>query len=162
QYRRGQPKLAGPHAPTRRPASDVAPPDSSVMPTSMTFRWILVLALAFTPALGCRSDPPEPPASDPEGKDLVKGAIVAAVEKDGKYRLYKIIQVDDLPAPMGTEYHMIAYDPTVSTFREAAALEKRGGKKVMFEHLIVRQMHFMPREHRVVAVEPVTDEEFAI
>jgi hypothetical protein len=132
------------------------------MPTSMTFRWILALAFALSPVLGCRNNDAPIPPSDPDGKDLVKGAIVAAVEVDGKYRLNKIIQVDDLPKPLGYEYHMIAYDPVVSTYEEAAALQKRGGKTVALKHILVRHMHFMKRDHRVVAIEPVTDEEFAI
>jgi hypothetical protein len=129
----------------------------------MTFRWgfIIALAVAFTPALHCSDDPAVPAASDPEGKDLVKGAIVAAVEKDGKYRLYKIIHVDDYPMPIGYEYRMIAYDPVVKTYQEAAALHKRGKKTVALDHILVRKVHFMPRDHRVLAVEPVTDEEYA-
>jgi hypothetical protein len=133
------------------------------MPTSMTFRWTLAIALALAPAIGCRNnDPPVPAASDPEGKDLVKGAIVAAAEKDGKYRLNKIIWVDDLPPPMGHEYHLIAYDPVVDSYQEAAALQKKGTKTVALDHILVRHVHFIKRDHRVIAHEPVSEEEFAI
>src|SRR5690348_8182076 len=89
----------------------------------------LSLAIATLPA--CKRDMPVPSASDPDGKDLVKGAVVAAAESSGGYRLYKIIHVDELPEPAGPEYHMIAYDPKTPTLQDAANLwkYKRGDVK---------------------------------
>ena len=105
--------------------------------------------------------PPVPASSDPEGKDLVEGAIVAAEEKAGGLRLYKIVHVDDYPDPIGWEYHLIAYDPKAVTFEEAARIWANHQTKVAMAHLEVRQVHFLPRNHRVLAVEPVTDAERA-
>lgn len=107
----------------------------------------------------CDERPPPIPASHPEGKDLVKGAIVAAAESSGGIRLYKVIHVDDYPPPLGWELHMIAYDPKVKTFEEAAALRKRGGTKIALDHVHVQLVSFMPRDHRVIGIEPVTDDE---
>lgn len=105
--------------------------------------------------------PPVPATSDPEGKDLVEGAIVAAEEKVGGMRLYKIVHVDDFPDPIGWEYHLVAYDPKAPTFEEAAKIWATRSVKVAMPHLEVRQVHFLPRNHRVIAVEPVKDEERA-
>jgi hypothetical protein len=128
----------------------------------------LVLA-AFTAAAtsacshGCSSSeeaaPHIPASSDPAGKDLVEGAVVAAREAAGGIRLYKVTHVEELPAQLGTEYHMIAYDPTSPTFEQAAKVWQKHETKLIFEHLIVRDIHFLPREHRVVFVEPLTDAE---
>lgn len=116
--------------------------------------------LLFAPACD-RGAPPVPAASDPTGKDLVVGAVVAAAERSGGIRLYKIIEVEDLPPPFGRELHMIAYDPKVATFEEAAALRRKGGMKVAMDHMTVRVVNFLPRDHRVIANEPVSDEERA-
>ncbi len=101
-----------------------------------------------------------PASSDPQGKDLVKGAIVAAAESSGGIRLYKIIHVDDYPPPIGTELHMIAYDPKVDSFQDAAIVWKRKqGVKVILDHVHVQLQPFLSRDHRVLLVEPVIDEE---
>lgn len=106
--------------------------------------------------------PPVPASSDPEGKDLVKGAVVAAAESSGGIRLYKIVHVDDFPPPIGTELHMIAYDPKVSSFQDAALLWKRKqGIQVALEHVHVQLQPFLQRDHRALFVEPVTEEELA-
>jgi hypothetical protein len=114
-------------------------------------------------AAGCSRDAPVPAASDPTGKDLVDGAVVAATESSGGVRLYKIIHADDYPDPAGPEYHMVAYDPKVATFQDAANLWKhrRGEVKVALDHILVRMVHFIKRDHRVLTVEPVTDAEKA-
>jgi hypothetical protein len=104
--------------------------------------------------------PPVPASSDPEGKDIVKGAVVAAAESSGGIRLYKIVHVDDYPKPIGWELHMIAYDPKVSSFQDSAILwQKKTGLKVAMDYINVRLVDFLPRDHRVIKVEPVTDEE---
>lgn len=123
-------------------------------------------ALLTSPLLGCSrsstSDAPAIPASsDPQGKDLVEGAVVTAQEKVGGYRLYKILHVEDMPEPFGTEYHMIAYDPKGDTLEESARIWKQGKARVVVEHFEVRHVHFIQRDHRVIAVEPVTDAEKA-
>lgn len=135
-----------------------------IFPETMTRRALLALLLATTAALpACSRDVPVPSASDPQGKDLVEGAVVAAAESTGGIRLYKIVHVDDYPEPAGPEYHMIAYDPKTQTFQEAANLWKhrRGDVKVALDHIFVRMVGFLPRDHRVLFVEPVTDEEKA-
>jgi hypothetical protein len=112
-------------------------------------------------AVGCHRDAPVPTSSDPEGKDLVEGAVVAAVESSGGVRLYKIVHADDYPNPAGPEYHMIAYDPKAATFQDAANLWKfrRKDTKIALDHILVRMVNFIKRDHRVLNVEPVTDEE---
>jgi len=120
---------------------------------------VLCLALAGLPA--CKHDAPVPESSDPQGKDLVEGAVVAAVESSGGVRLYKIIHVDDYPEPAGPEYHMIAYNPKTPTFQDAANLWKhrRNEVTIALDHIFVRLVSFGKRDHRVLAVEPVTDAE---
>ncbi|HRI69910.1 MAG TPA: hypothetical protein PK156_37030 [Polyangium sp.] len=129
-------------------------------------RSIALLALCISlasAAVGCNRDAPVPASSDPEGKDLVEGAIVAAVESSGGVRLYKIIHADDYPDPAGPEYHMIAYKPKAITFQDAANLWAFRRKEVSIElnHILVRLVNFGKRDHRVLAVEPVTEEEKA-
>jgi hypothetical protein len=102
-----------------------------------------------------------PASSDPAGKDLVEGAVVAAREEQGGIRLYKVTHVEEMPEPLGHEYHMIAYDPKTETFEQAAKTWQKRETKVVFEHLVVRDIHFLPREHRVVFVEPLTEAERA-
>jgi hypothetical protein len=121
----------------------------------------LVLALAAATALGaCRGEPL--PAPDPRGKDLVEGAVVAAVttgEKTAGVRTYKVLHVDDYPEPIGYNLHLVAYDPKAPTFDEAAAQRKRGGMTVVMKHFEVRLIDFIGRDHRVIARELLTDEE---
>jgi len=119
------------------------------------------MSLATLPA--CKRDAPVPATSDPEGKDIVEGAVLAAAESSGGYRLYKVVHVDDLPDPAGAEYHMIAYDPKTPTLQDAANLwkYKRGDVKVAIDHILVRLVNFGKRDHRTLFVEPVTDEEKA-
>lgn len=119
---------------------------------------VLLSALSLAPACD-QGTPPIPASSDPEGKDLVKGAVVAAAESSGGIRLYKVVHVDDYPKPLGWELHMLAYDPKAKTFEDAAALWKKGGMKVAHDHVQVQLVSFLPRDHRVLKVEPVTDEE---
>jgi hypothetical protein len=128
-------------------------------------RLLLVAALAasLAGAASCESQAPVPESSDPQGKDLVKGAVVAAVEASGGVRLYKIIHVDDYPDPIGFHLHMIAYDPKPASFQEAANVwkYKRSSLTVALDWMNVAQAAFIKRDHRVLSVEPVTDAELA-
>lgn len=118
------------------------------------------VAIAFAAlAAACEASPTVPASSDPDGKDLVEGAVVAAAESSGGVRLYKIVHVDDLPQPIGFEYHMIAYEPKASSYAEAAKLWTSPARTVAIPHIEVRKIHFMPRDHRVLKVEPVTPAE---
>ena len=134
-------------------------------PHRLTALALAVFTAAAAPACGqgCSSSeeaaPRIPASSDPAGKDLVEGAVVAAREGTGGIRLYKVTHVDEMPEPLGYEYHMIAYDPKSDTFEQAAQTWKKRETKVIFEHLVVRDIHFLPRDHRVVFVEPLTDAE---
>jgi hypothetical protein len=121
-------------------------------------RPFVALALAAL-AAACQSSPPVPTSSDPQGKDLVEGAVVAATESSGGVRLYKIVHVDDLPEPIGYEYHMIAYDPKAASYEEAAMLWASPERTIAIPHIEVRKIHFMPRDHRVLKVEAVTQAE---
>ena len=110
---------------------------------------------------GQEAAPHIPASSDPTGKDLVEGAVVAAREGTGGIRLYKVTHVDQMPEPLGNEYHMIAYDPKSDTYEQAAKTWQKHEVKVIFEHLVVRDIHFLPREHRIIFVEPLTEAERA-
>lgn len=130
----------------------------------MFSRLLLLAALLMAGgAVSCDSQAPVPAASDPQGKDLVEGAVVAAVESSGGVRLYKIIHVDDYPDPIGYHLHMIAYDPKPATFQEAANVWrfKRDTLTVALDWMNVAQAAFMKRDHRVLVVEKVTDAELA-
>jgi hypothetical protein len=128
---------------------------------------LAVLSAAATSACGKGGTPAEEPAphvpasSDPAGKDIVEGAVIAAVEKVGGVRLYKVTHVDDYPDPIGYEYHMIAYDPKCDSYEIAAKTWKNHGATPMFDHLVVREVSFLPRDHRVLFVEPLTQAELA-
>ena len=128
---------------------------------------LAVLSAATTSACGKGGTPAEEPAphvpasSDPAGKDIVEGAVIAAVEKVGGVRLYKVTHVDDYPDPIGYEYHMIAYDPKCDSYEIAAKTWKNHGATPMFNHLVVREVSFLPRDHRVLFVEPLTPAELA-
>ncbi len=100
-------------------------------------------------------------SSDPAGKDIVEGAVIAAREKIGGIRLYKVTHVDDYPDPIGYEYHMIAYDPKCDTYEACAKLWQSHQAKSMYDHLVVREVNFLPRDHRVLFVEPLTEAERA-
>jgi hypothetical protein len=120
---------------------------------------LLLCGLSLVPACD-EPIPPVPASSDPEGKDFVKGAVVAAAESSGGIRLYKVVHVDDYPKPLGWELHMIAYDPKASTFQDAAILwQKKTGLTVALDYVNVRLVDFLPRDHRILKVEPVSDEE---
>ena len=135
-------------------------------PTRLVLLALALLGAAALPACSKGSAteeaaPPIPASSDPAGKDIVEGAVIAAKESMGGIRLYKVTHVDDYPDPIGYEYHMIAYDPKSDTFEQAALTWKKRETKVIFEHLVVRDIHFLPRDHRVVFVEPLTAAELA-
>jgi hypothetical protein len=127
------------------------------------FRRLLLVAALLAGAASCDSNAPVPAASHPQGKDLVKGAVVAAVESSGGVRLYKIIHVDDYPDPIGYQLHMIAYDPKPATFQDAANVWrfKRNTLTVALDWMNVAKSAFMKRDHRVLVVEQVTDAELA-
>ena len=132
---------------------------------AMLPRLLLLAALAapLAGAASCDAQAPVPASSDPQGKDLVKGAVVAAVESSGGVRLYKIIHVDDYPEPIGYHLHMIAYEPKAATFQDAANMWKfkRSSTTVALDWMNVAMAPFMARDHRVLVVEPVTDAELA-
>ncbi|APR74949.1 Hypothetical protein A7982_00295 [Minicystis rosea] len=120
-----------------------------------------MMALAVTSVLLPACNKPIPPP-DPKGKDIVAGAVVAAVttaEKEPGIRTYKVIHVDDYPEPVGHNYHLIAYDPKAKTFEEARELRWRGVMTVVLPHFEVRAVDFLPRDHRVLGVEPLSDQE---
>ena len=127
----------------------------------------LVLAAALATAVtGCKSEvgegPPVPASSDHEGKDLVAGAIVAAVEKGGAVqnegvRLYKVVDAVYFPPPMSDELVMIAFKETGLDFRAAATLWARGKLTVGLPQVRVQRHIFRTRDYRVLANEPVTE-----
>ena len=118
--------------------------------------WIAAVAGALALVAACKRQLPPP---DPDGKDLVAGAIVAATETVGGIRLYKITQLDPIPDPAGDEYHMVAYDPKATSWEDAAALYRDKRLKVALPHILVRKVLFMTRDHRIVGAEAVTDDE---
>lgn len=124
---------------------------------------MLAMVVVSAGALTSGCDNPIPPP-DPQGKDMVVGAVVAAVtqgESTPGIRTYKVLHVDDYPEPIGWELHLAAYDPKASTFEEARATRRRGGMKVVLPHFEVHASDFLKRDHRVIAIEPLTDAELA-
>ncbi|MFT3766229.1 MAG: hypothetical protein QM820_12055 [Minicystis sp.] len=122
-----------------------------------------MLAITAMTALSAACNKPIP-APDPKGKDIVEGAVVAAVttaEKEPGIRTYKVVHVDDYPEPVGHNYHLIAYEPKTQTFEDARDLRGRGVMKVVMPHFEVRAVDFLARDHRVIAVETVSEEERA-
>lgn len=116
-------------------------------------------------AAGCRSKehagPPVPASADPEGRDLVAGAIVAADERGTGYRLYKVVDVLFFPPPMSDEIVLVAYEAKGTTLQEASSLYARGNLRVALPTVRVQRHLFRTRDYRVLANEPVTDTERA-
>ncbi len=124
-------------------------------------RIVVAVALCGAFVAGCKSDPKKslsvPASSDPEGKDLDKGAIVAAFEKGGGVRIYKIVDIAFFPPPMSDELVMIAYNEKRNDFTEAAGLGQRGKLTVALSQVRVQRHLFRTRDYRIITVEPVTD-----
>ncbi|MBI4950580.1 MAG: hypothetical protein HY908_00965 [Myxococcales bacterium] len=129
--------------------------------------WSLVLAAGLALA-ACRNDgagvgPPPPATSDPEGKDLVEGAVVAATEKTGGIRILKVMEVNFFPPPMGDEIVFTAFKEMANDFQHASDLwTTRRGKGLMTVEMTkirVQRQQFRQRDYRVIAAEPVTPEE---
>lgn len=125
---------------------------------SALFAFFIVLAL-----LGCRSDgkgtgPAIPASSDPEGKDLIVGAIIIAHEKpSGGVRIYKIKEVNYFPPPVGDELVMLAFQETGNDFRHASDLWRRRNLTVAVVNVRVQRQMFNQRDYRVIGQEPVTE-----
>jgi hypothetical protein len=123
----------------------------------------LLLPVAALPACHCDDVAPAPmvPASsDPEGKDLVEGAIVVATEKEGGVRIYKIKQVNYFPPPVGDELIMIAFTEQGNDFVHAAKLWRQRKLTVVLPNVRVqRHMFKRNRDYRVIDKEPVTEQE---
>jgi hypothetical protein len=134
-------------------------------PTRLVVLALAVLGASSLPACSKGSTeeaaPHIPASSDPKGKDIVEGAVIAAEESMGGIRLYKVTHVDDYPDPIGYEYHMIAYDPKCDTYEHCAVSWRKHEATVNYEHLVVREVAFLPRDHRVLFVEPLTEPERA-
>ncbi|MBM4360274.1 MAG: hypothetical protein FJ096_19380 [Deltaproteobacteria bacterium] len=130
---------------------------------TLAARVVLVVAAGLA---GCKANveegPPLPASSDPEGKDLVVGAIVAAWEKGAavkqeSIRLYKIVDVVYFPPPMSDELVMLAYTETSTDFRSAAATHASGKLTIKAAQVRVQRHLFRTRDYRVLANVPVTD-----
>jgi hypothetical protein len=124
---------------------------------------VAAAGLALSGCNGCgraheRTDaPPVPASADPEGKDLVPGAIVAAVEKSGGIRIYKMVERNWFPDPIGDELVMIAYEQKADTFEHARDMWLKHDLTIALPKVRVPRQMFLPRDHRVVASEPVSD-----
>ncbi len=124
----------------------------------------LLTALASLALPSCDGTPTIPASSDPTGKDLVEGAVVAMVsDADGTpgYRIYKVLHVDDYPQPVGTNLHLEVFDPKMPGYPELARARKRGQLSVLLPHFEIRLVDFIGRDHRVLDVEPLTKAETA-
>jgi hypothetical protein len=118
--------------------------------------------LASSLLAGCRTDgkgtgPPVPASSDPEGKDIVEGAIVAAHEKSGGVRLYKVKEVKYFPPPMSDELVMVAFNEKANDFKHASDLWRRRKFTVAVANARVQRHMFIQRDYRVLTKEPVTE-----
>ncbi len=124
---------------------------------------LICLLIVLLGAPACRTDgkgqgPPIPASSDPKGKDLILGAIVAAWEtKANHVRLYKIVKIKYFPPPMGDELEFVAYNETGKDFQHAADLYRKGGLTVALAPVRVPRTEFVRnRKYRVLTTEPVT------
>ena len=121
--------------------------------------WLGLAVLATAGGCNCRAEatgPPVPASSDPTGKDLVEGAVVAATEKQGGVRLYKIKKVSFFPPPMTDELVMIAFAETGNDFVHAAKLWQQRKLTVVLPNVRVARGQFVAnRDYRVIAREPV-------
>jgi hypothetical protein len=128
-----------------------------------TLLWIAMAALGLAGCESCRSkteDTPPPLAStDPAGKDLVVGTVVAATEQRGGVRLYKIIEVNWFPPPIGDELVMIAYAEKAADFEQARTLWHGRQLTVAFPKVRVARQMFLKRDRRIITTEPVVDAE---
>jgi hypothetical protein len=125
--------------------------------------WVGALGLVALMGGGCdrKSSSTSPPvaSSDPQGKDLVPGAIVAATEKSGGIRLYKVVESNWFPDPMGEELVMIAYDEKAETFDQARVLWTERDLTVVVPIVRVAKHAFVAREHRLIGTEAVTEQD---
>jgi len=120
---------------------------------------------ALVSVLGCngcrKSDadrvPPVPASADPEGKDIVPGAIVAAEEKPSGIRLYKVLEVNWFPDPIGDELVMIAYSEKGDTYEQCRELWIKHNLTITLPKARVAKHMFIRREHRIIATEAVSD-----
>ncbi len=123
----------------------------------------LLLAMAALPACQCddvATGPSVPASSDPEGKDLVEGAIVLATTKEGGVRIYKIKQVNYFPPPVGDELVMIAFTEQGNDFEHAAKLWRQRKLTIVLPSVRVqRHMFNRNRDYRIIDKEPVTEQE---
>jgi len=123
----------------------------------------VALPLMALPACQCNdrnAAPPVPASADPEGKDLVVGAIVLATAKEGGVRIYKIKEVNYFPPPVGDELVMIAFAELGNDFEHAAKLWKQRKLSVVVANVRVQQhMFHRNRDYRVIATEPVTEQD---
>ncbi len=116
-------------------------------------------------APGCKTDGSSsgvvvPASSDPNGKDLVEGAIVVATEKSGGVRIYKIRKIRYFPDPIGEELVMVAYNEKGNDFHHAAALYHQGGLTIALTRVAVPRHRFARnRDYRILGKEPVTEAE---
>ena len=114
---------------------------------------------------GCKTKkedtgPPVPASSDPQGNDLVEGAVVIATEKGGGVRIYKIREIKWFPNPMGEYLVMMAFDPKAEDFNGASKAWSRGGLTVALATMEVAKHNFVKnRDYRVIATEKFTDAE---
>ncbi len=120
----------------------------------------VAVLLAVTILSGCESEnsrkiPDVPASADPQGRELVKGAIIVATEKSGGVRTYKLTGIQHFPAPMGDELIMIAYQQKGATFKDAAELWAEGQLTIAISKVRVYKNVFMTRDYRVIAQEPV-------
>lgn len=104
-----------------------------------------------------------PASSDPEGNDLVVGAIVIATENTGGVRIYKLKETKYFPPPMGDEIVLLAFNEKGNDFAHAAALWHQRNLTVALENVRVPRSAFRKnRDYRVIATEPVTEAEKAL
>lgn len=127
---------------------------------------VVLVAACVAGSAGCKGDapqgPPVPASSDPDGRDLVPGAIVAAFEKGAAVkreavRLYKVVDSIYFPPPMSDELVLIAYEETSPDFQTAAARFASGKLTIAAPQVRVQRHMFRMRDYRVLTNLPVTD-----
>ena len=121
------------------------------------------MAMTAIFAGGCRTEgqgsgPPIPASSEPEGKDLIPGAIVLALDEKRKaVRIYKVVSFQYFPPPVGDELVMIAFNEMGNDFRHASDLWQQRKLTVAMPRVKVQRQMFAGRKYRVIHHEPVSE-----
>lgn len=112
------------------------------------------------PASPAASASPKPaPGSQPGSMVLKEGDVVAGRSQDGKVRVMKIVKINYIEGDR--LLHSIAYKETFHSWEEAADAQKNHTMTVMIAHLPIDGEGLTADANRVLANEPVTEQDLS-